>query len=258
MTTHASSFSSRLTPDAILRAPQFLNCVGEYQLDMRDAGIQIIENLGATENQFESVDLSNNAIATLDGFPKLSKLRSLYVNNNRISRLSESLGTSLPNLEWLVLTNNRVAKFAELDKCLAGLTRLKYLSLMDNPVAMKRVSEYRLFVISRCPGLKMLDYKKVTAAEREAVEAGGWAAKDASEFDRMSGLGGGKRKKEEEEDEAAAAAVQTTKKQPSKEQLMAIKAAIASAATLDEVERLERALMEADDGTAETTTMDVE
>jgi U2 small nuclear ribonucleoprotein A' len=124
----AKTHSSRLTPDAILRAPQFLNCVHEYQLDLRDAGIQIIENLGATENQFDSIDLSNNAIATLDGFPRLSKLRSLYATNNRISRISETLGDSLPGLEWLILTNNRVGRFADLEACLGGLGRLKFLS----------------------------------------------------------------------------------------------------------------------------------
>ena len=47
-------------------------------------------------------------------------------------------------------------------------------------------------------------------------------------------------------------AVQTTRKQPSKERLMAIKAAIASAATLDEVERLERSLMEEGPAAMET------
>lgn len=238
----------RLTRDTILSAPQSLNCVREYQLTLRDLGIQIIENLAVTEDQFDAIDLTNNAIATLDGFPRLIKLRTLYATSNKVARISETLGESLPNLEWLILTNNRIAKFAELDKCLRGLPRLKYLSLVDNPVSGSK--DYRLFVISRCPGLKMLDYCKVTEAEREAAASGEWAAKDAAELDRSSGRG--KRKMDEDEDEmrGAEAQVQTTRKQPSQEQLMAIKAAIASAATLDEVERLERRLMEGGDGIA--------
>lgn len=242
--TERKNNDMRLTPDAILSAPQSLNCVHEYQLTLRGLGIQIIENLGVTENQFDAIDLTDNAIATLDGFPKLTKVRTLYVTNNKVARLSETLGESLPNLEWLILTNNRVSKFSELDKCLRGLPRLKYLSLVDNPVV--RGSDYRLFVISRCPGIKMLDYCKVTEAERAAASDGRWAEKDAAELDRKSGRG--KRKMQDDgdgdEDVEVHAAAATTRKQPSQEQLMAIKAAIASAATLDEVERLERTLME--------------
>lgn len=240
--TERKNNDMRLTPDAILSAPQSLNCVHEYQLTLRGLGIQIIENLGVTENQFDAIDLTDNAIATLDGFPKLTKVRTLYVTNNKVARLSETLGESLPNLEWLVLTNNRVSKFSELDKCLRGLPRLKYLSLVDNPVV--RGSDYRLFVISRCPGIKMLDYCKVTEAERAAASDGRWAEKDAAELDRKSGRGKRKMQDDGDGDEEVHAAAATTRKQPSQEQLMAIKAAIASAATLDEVERLERTLME--------------
>lgn len=39
----------RLTPELILRSPQFMNCVGQYELDMRGNRINVIENLGATE-----------------------------------------------------------------------------------------------------------------------------------------------------------------------------------------------------------------
>jgi U2 small nuclear ribonucleoprotein A' len=113
--------------------------------------------------------------------------------------------------------------------------------------------DYRLFVISRCPMLKMLDFKKVTAAERTASIDGNWGQRSAAEFDRKMSSSrdaskGVKRKKGEEGDFEPQQEVQTTKKQPSKDELMAIKAAIANAATLDEVERLEKALMEADNG----------
>lgn len=39
----------RLTPELILRSPQFMNCVGQYELDMRGNRINVVENLGATE-----------------------------------------------------------------------------------------------------------------------------------------------------------------------------------------------------------------
>jgi U2 small nuclear ribonucleoprotein A' len=39
----------RLTPELILRSPQYMNCVKEYELDLRANRLTMIENLGATE-----------------------------------------------------------------------------------------------------------------------------------------------------------------------------------------------------------------
>lgn len=39
----------RLTPELISRSPQYMNCVNQYELDLRGARIAAIENLGATE-----------------------------------------------------------------------------------------------------------------------------------------------------------------------------------------------------------------
>lgn len=46
--------------------------------------IPVIENLGATLDQFDTVDFSDNDIRKLDGFPLLKRLKSLLLNNNRI------------------------------------------------------------------------------------------------------------------------------------------------------------------------------
>lgn len=48
---------------------------------------------------------------------------------------------------------------------LASLPKLQMLSLMGNPVALKL--NYRLYVISKCPGLKILDFKKVRSKVRK-------------------------------------------------------------------------------------------
>lgn len=53
--------------------------------------IQAIENLGVTKNQFDSIDLSDNAIVKLEGFPKLPRLRMLLLSNNRIARIDDGL-----------------------------------------------------------------------------------------------------------------------------------------------------------------------
>lgn len=51
---------------------------------------------GAAQNQFDSIDLTDNAISRLEGFPKLHRLRTLLLSNNRVSRIA-------PNLEGVAL-----------------------------------------------------------------------------------------------------------------------------------------------------------
>jgi U2 small nuclear ribonucleoprotein A' len=116
---------------------------------------------------------------------------------------------------------------------LGSLSRLKYLSLVDNPVTKQ--PGYRLFVINRCPKLKMLDFRKVKQQEREEAGRvfGGQAAPAAATFEpeeELAAVG------------AAPVAEPSIRKGPTPEQLTAIKTAIAAASTLEEVRRLEEAL----------------
>lgn len=46
--------------------------------------IPVLENLGATLDQFDTVDFSDNEVRKLDGFPLLKRLKTLLMNNNRI------------------------------------------------------------------------------------------------------------------------------------------------------------------------------
>lgn len=43
------------------------------------------------QNQFDSIDLSDNAVVRLEGFPKLPRLQALHLNNNRIIRIARNL-----------------------------------------------------------------------------------------------------------------------------------------------------------------------
>lgn len=170
--------AGRLTAELILRSPQYMNAIKQYELDLRGNKLGAIENLGATENQFDSIDLSDNAIVKLEGFPRLPRLRMLLLNNNRILRIAKGLETSLPNLETLVLTNNKLNNLSDVDP-LAALAKLSTLSLMGCPVATR--PHYRLYVISKCKHLKVLDYRKVRLSERtEAAKLFGDAATAAA------------------------------------------------------------------------------
>lgn len=124
--------------------------------------IPAVENLAVLQDQYDVLDLSDNDIKKLDGFPACGRLSALLVSNNSISRLGNL--EAVAGLTALVLTNNKLAQLAELDR-LSGCPRLQLLSLLDNPVALK--PHYRLYAIFRIPSLKALDFRKVTKKERD-------------------------------------------------------------------------------------------
>lgn len=228
----------RLTADLIWKSPHFFNAIRERELDLRGNKIAVIENVGATEDQFDTIDLSDNEIVKLENFPNLNRLGTLLLNNNRITRINPNLGEFLPKLHTLVLTNNRLTNLVEIDP-LASLPKLQFLSLLDNNITKK--PNYRLYVIHKLKSLRVLDFRKVKQKER--VEANNLFASEEAEEEA-------KREsaktfvpgevpptedvpKEEQPPKPAA---------PTPEQILAIKAAIVNSQTLEEVARLEQAL----------------
>eukprot|EP00232_Nephroselmis_pyriformis_P007772 CAMPEP_0182885642 /NCGR_PEP_ID=MMETSP0034_2-20130328/19729_1 /TAXON_ID=156128 /ORGANISM="Nephroselmis pyriformis, Strain CCMP717" /LENGTH=255 /DNA_ID=CAMNT_0025018917 /DNA_START=190 /DNA_END=957 /DNA_ORIENTATION=- len=227
--------AGRLTAELILRSPQYMNAVKEYEIDLRGNKIGAIENLGATEDQFDCLDLSDNEIVKLEGFPMLPRLKTLLLNNNRIARIGSGLEEGIPKVETLVLTNNRINNLTDIHP-LVSMKKLLRLSLLDNPITKKK--NYRLYVIFKIPQLKLLDFRKVKPKEREEAAkmfAGEGAAEAAAAKTFTPGEVAEEEAMEEEEEEAP-------KTGPTPQQLLAIKMAIANAATLDEVSRLENAL----------------
>eukprot|EP01023_Acetabularia_acetabulum_P041365 TRINITY_DN402_c3_g1_i1.p1 TRINITY_DN402_c3_g1~~TRINITY_DN402_c3_g1_i1.p1 ORF type:complete len:275 (-),score=31.52 TRINITY_DN402_c3_g1_i1:373-1197(-) len=235
----------RLTAELILRSPQHMNCVGLYEISMRGNRIAVIENLGATLNQFDCMDFSDNAITKLDGFPKLSRLSTLLMSNNRISRIATGLNDVIPNLEWLILTNNQIRQLKDLDP-LSQLKKLRVLSLVDNPITKQR--DYWLYVVHICKNIKMLDFKKVKQKDREMAEQmfGGKAVEGQQKQQQQKISNQQQQQKQvvssnvQQQIQQPQAAVQN--RTPSAEELMAIKAAIANAQTIEEVRRLEQVL----------------
>lgn len=228
----------RLTADLIWKSPHFFNTVADRELDLRGNKIAVIENLGATEDQFDTIDLSDNEIVKLDNFPYLGRLGTLLINNNRITRITANIGDYLPKLHTLVLTNNRLVNLVEIDP-LASLSKLRSLSLLDNNITKK--PNYRLHVIYKLKSLRLLDFKKVKYKERVEAEKL-FASKEAEEEATRDPvttftLGELQNVQDDTMEEQSPTAVA-----PTPEQIIAIKAAIVNSQTLEEVARLEKAL----------------
>ncbi|XP_074580102.1 U2 small nuclear ribonucleoprotein A' [Curcuma longa] len=228
----------RLTADLIWKSPHFFNVIKERELDLRGNKIAVIENLGATENQFDTIDLSDNEIVKLENFPYLNRLGTLLINNNRITRINLNLGEFLPKLHTLVLTNNRLVNLVEIDP-LASLPKLQFLSLLDNNITKK--PNYRLYVIYRLKKLRLLDFRKVKQKERTEAERL-FASKEAEEEAKKVVIPKTFTPVEAPTEPTVSQLEQPPKVTPTLEQITAIKAAIINSQTLEEVARLEKAL----------------
>lgn len=154
----------RITPELIDKCYQYTNkATTDRELRMRALKINAIENLGATLNQFDCFDLSDNSIRKLENFPLLPRLKCLLLNNNRIFRIAQNLDESIPNLERLILTNNYIQELGDID-VLSTFKNLKVLTLLGNPITEKK--HYKLYVIHKLPNLKLLDFNKIKQSDR--------------------------------------------------------------------------------------------
>jgi U2 small nuclear ribonucleoprotein A' len=59
----------RLTADLIQKSAQYLNAINEFHIDLRGYKIPFLENLTATNDQFGTIDLTDNEIAILEYLP---------------------------------------------------------------------------------------------------------------------------------------------------------------------------------------------
>ena len=201
--------------------------------------IAVIENLAATQDQFDSIDLSDNEIHRVECMAILKRLTQLLLNNNRVTRIADNLGQVLPKLDSLILTNNLIATLKDLEP-LANATTLTRLSLVDNPVS--KVTDYRPFVIALLPKLKVLDFQRVKLAERHAAEAKFRKLGQPKALRGVGGRGGDGSAGAGTAGAAGAAASEGAVAPPNEEQVQQIKIAIGAAASLEEVQKLEKAL----------------
>lgn len=222
----------KLTVELVEGAAQYIHpATKDRELDLRGYKIPAIENMGATRDQFDSIDLTDNEIKKLENFPLLKRVTKLLLSNNRISRIGDGLHESLPSLSWLILTNNEITELADIDS-LSSLSQLSCLSLINNPIATK--ADYRLYVIHRLPQLRLLDFRRIRRREREEANK----------------LFSGKKGKilEQEIRQKVSTFVPGEELAHSKPQkrspaeVLAIKKAIEKATTLDEVQRLKQQL----------------
>ncbi|XP_039956479.1 probable U2 small nuclear ribonucleoprotein A' [Bactrocera neohumeralis] len=228
----------KLTPELVNQSMQYINPCRERELDLRGYKIPQIENLGATLDQFDTIDLSDNDLRKLDGIPFLPRLKCLLLNNNRILRIGDGLHEAVPNLSSIILTGNNLQELSDLEP-LALLPRLETLCLLVNPVSTKPY--YREYMAFKFPQLRLLDFRKIKRKDRiEAQEY--FRTKQGKDMLKEVA------KKSKLNASAAAAeaggksGVNVAARTANPEDLQRIRDAIKRANSLQEVERLSRIL----------------
>lgn len=237
----------RLTLELILQAPQYINPNKEWTLSLRGCKIPLVENLGATQDHFDCVDLTDNELLKLNNIPPLPRLSSLILCNNRISRIDAEAIESMPNLSSLILTNNRLDLLTDLFPIFKA-KKLERLSLVGNGVCER--AYYRLFVIFHLPTLRFLDFKHVTQKEKQQAantfsrEAGARLIKEIAPPRKHStrSAAAADEQKKDDVDSTQQQQQKTSSPPASAEHIEKIKLAIARASTMEEIARLEHAL----------------
>lgn len=129
------------------------------ELDLRGNKIPAIENLSATNDLYDYIDLTDNDLRILENFPVLYRLKILCASNNLISKIDADITSKIPNLQYLILINNQLESVSNII-ALSRLKNLKHLVLLDNPIST--IPNYRKIVLKNLPNLKSLDFVKVT------------------------------------------------------------------------------------------------
>ncbi|KIJ45762.1 hypothetical protein M422DRAFT_46786 [Sphaerobolus stellatus SS14] len=234
----------KLTPELIVQSPSFINPIKERELDLRGHKIPAIENLGVTKDQNDTIDLTDNSIAALANLPLLKRLRTLLLANNRIITISPSLHLSAPNLTTIILTNNTITELGDLEP-LRELRSLQYLSLLGNPVRERKY--YREWIVWRLKSLRVLDFQRIRDKERTTAKSLFLTQDDlptALATTIQNTVTSGAAKPPVSIDEPKPAGSGRAGRLMTAEEKERVKAAIANATSVEEVNRLERSLKE--------------
>lgn len=129
--------------------------------------LEIIKAIRLGNNEISSIDILYKSISsTLD----CSNILWIDLSFNQITKISEGISATFPNLATLNLHANKLTRLSEVKK-LAEITTLKSLSLHGNLIEEHK--HYRNYCLFMCPNLRQFDMSPVTAGEMGRMKV--WA-----------------------------------------------------------------------------------
>ena len=100
----------RFNADAIANSRAFYNTLGaSFAFGItRQMQLRIWVQM---QDQFDTIDMSDNEIKTLGNFPIWRRLQTLLLSNNHIRLVDKKIGKQLVSIKSLIMTNNRIRIF---------------------------------------------------------------------------------------------------------------------------------------------------
>lgn len=164
---------------------QNLDCLkGLRKLQLDNNGIKRIEGLGCLAGTLEWLDLSFNALESMEGLGSLPRLADLTLFHNSI-RVATGLG-GCSALQCLSLGENKFDSLLDTVLYLRRLPALEVLTLEGNPLCAQGEGGrdlYRPYFLAFCTRLKYLDYQLITHTERDAAREGGVPSEKLAEVE---------------------------------------------------------------------------
>uniref|UniRef100_A0A8C2F6D9 Leucine rich repeat containing 9 n=1 Tax=Cyprinus carpio TaxID=7962 RepID=A0A8C2F6D9_CYPCA len=138
----------------------------------------------------EELSLNNNSISRLEGLCAMHRLTRLSINSNHLQCLDGNVLDQLPNLHFLSVENNIISSLHGLQRSrslfelyvgnndisttrdiyhLKALSSLIILDLYGNPL-VKKLENYRIYMVFHLPSLKALDGVAVETCESETAK----------------------------------------------------------------------------------------
>ena len=108
------------------------------------------------QDSLTSLSLAYCRLFSLANFPKLPKLRSLNLNDNKIKDSDLLYLADLKNLKYLSLAGNQLQNLESFD-LLKSNSKMKMIDLLGNPCAQN--PEYRKRLFELFPNLELVDYQ---------------------------------------------------------------------------------------------------
>ena len=168
--------SEDMEREKLRHLPDLRSYVNLVHLDVSGNALATLEGVGRLP-ALETLDAARNQLRTLDD-PLPVSLRRLHIEGNSILRLPRAVFRAMRQLEELNASGNSLRRFADI-AALSDCDRLVELDLRGNPVA--DVAHYESFAIRSNERLLHLDGAAVTEDRRRDAAAGPGASKDGAE-----------------------------------------------------------------------------
>jgi hypothetical protein len=148
------------------------------ELHVAKNDINMIEWPKETPNILQKLsvlDLSNNALSSFQQLystlTHLPVLERLIINANSLAKLSVSVSAGHPTIAALSLSDNSVSEWDDVNGLSQLFPQLKDIRLQRNPVvASMTMTEARLSIIGRLPGLHILNGSVISEKEKTEAE----------------------------------------------------------------------------------------